>query len=81
MLSDWVSGDKERLIEVVLNGLEGTIDVSGKQYSGVMPALNTLSDNEIAQILSYIRLNFENSLSAARVKEVAKIRKNQDYQN
>ncbi|WP_236975863.1 c-type cytochrome [Membranihabitans maritimus] len=79
--SEWVSGDKSDLIDIVLNGLQGSIEVKGKKYTGVMPAFNALSDGEIARILSYIRLNFGNTSSAVRTKEVTKVRTGQSTIN
>jgi mono/diheme cytochrome c family protein len=72
--SEWVVGDKSRLINVVLNGLEGPITVKGKSFNGTMPKHDFLSDADIAQILTYIRLNFDNNSSAIREKEVARFR-------
>ena len=56
--SEWVKGDQKRLIDVVLSGLSGPIEVNGKTYDGVMPAVDYLEDEEIAQILTYIRKEF-----------------------
>ena len=73
--SDWVMGDKERLIKVLLNGLTGQITVSGQSFNGVMPKHDFMSDAEIAKVLSYVRLNFKNNSSAIHEKEVAHVRK------
>ena len=56
--SDWVKGDQKRLIDVVLRGLKGPIEVNGKPFDGVMPPLDYLEDEEIAQILTYVRKEF-----------------------
>lgn len=56
--SDWVSGDQKRLIDVVLNGLNGPIEVNGKSYDGTMPPVDYLEDEQIAQILTYVRKEF-----------------------
>ena len=74
--SEWVVGDKARLINVILNGLEGPITVKGKSFNGAMPKHDFLSDADIAQILTYSRLNFTNNSSAIREKEVARVRSN-----
>jgi hypothetical protein len=39
-----------------------------------MPKHDFLSDADIAQILTYIRLNFDNNSSAIREKEIARVR-------
>jgi glucose/arabinose dehydrogenase len=71
--SDWVNGDRNRLIEVILNGLEGPITIRGKAYNNSMPPHKFLSDEEIAQVLTYIRRTFNNnndSITAVQVMEV-----------
>jgi mono/diheme cytochrome c family protein len=68
--TDWVTGDKKRLFDVVLNGLEGEIIVDGKPYNGLMPAHNFLKDEEVANILTYIRKSFGNKASKVNVEEV-----------
>lgn len=72
--SDWVAGDKIKLINVLLKGLEGDIEVSGEQYSQVMPKQDYLTNTEIAQILSYIRQNFGNDADAIYPDDVATVR-------
>ena len=73
--SDWVTGDEDRLIEVVLNGLEGEITVKGKTYNELMPAHKHLDDFAIASILTYVRNKFGNIPEAISTLKVAEIRK------
>ena len=61
--SEWVKGDQRRLIDVVLNGLSGPIEVNGKAYDGVMPPADYLTNEEIAQVLTYIRKEFGDNSS------------------
>ena len=80
--SDWVTGDKKRLASVVLYGLSGPITVSKKLYktpevSGEMPGIasNTnFSDEDVAQVLSYIRGSWANSADKVSKEDVAAIR-------
>ena len=72
----WVKGDKTKLINVTLNGLEGNIEVDGVGYNGVMPSHSFLSDEEIAVMLTYVRQNFGKKEDAITAGEVAKLRKN-----
>ena len=67
----WVSGNKQRLISIVLHGLQGEIDVEGKPYNGVMPAHGFLSDEQVAQMLTYLRQNFGNHAQGVSAAEVA----------
>ncbi|MCW5516489.1 PQQ-dependent sugar dehydrogenase [Muriicola sp. Z0-33] len=79
--TEWVSGDKERLINIVLNGMEGPIEVNGKQYSAVMPQHSFLTDEEVAEVLTYIRSNFGNKASNVETDEVAKLRASSAEEN
>ncbi|MEZ4826624.1 MAG: PQQ-dependent sugar dehydrogenase [Bacteroidia bacterium] len=72
--TDWVTGDKSRLIEIVLNGKQGPMVVKGEEYNGVMPGHAFLSDGDLSQILTYIRENFGNKAGAVTEEEVRKIR-------
>lgn len=71
---DWVYGDKKRLINVVLNGLNKPIEVKGKTYNSLMPQHSFLRDGDIAQVLTYIRQHFNNNASAVTAEEVLKVR-------
>lgn len=73
--TDWVSGNKDRLIKIILEGMEGSIEVNGKQYNGAMPQHAFLSDREIADVLSYIRSEFGNGASTVDIEEVAALRR------
>ncbi len=50
----WVGND-ERMVDVILGGLSGKITVNGKTYDGEMPPMSYLTDEEISQIINYIR--------------------------
>ena len=75
--SEWVTGDKKKLINILLNGLQGTIKVRDKPFNSLMPPQNFLKDDEIAQVLTYIRQNFNNEASAVTPGEVAETRRTQ----
>ena len=71
-----VLGDKEKLIKVILFGLEGEIKVNGQAWNGLMPAHEGfLSDHAVASILTYIRRNFGNKAAEVTGVEVANVRK------
>ncbi|WP_256010680.1 c-type cytochrome [Desertivirga xinjiangensis] len=69
-----VVGDKKKLINILLKGMQG-IDIDGESYSNVMPSASYLTDQQIADVLTYIRNNFENKASAVTAAEVNLIRK------
>jgi mono/diheme cytochrome c family protein len=67
---------KELPIQLVLHGLMGPVEVGGKKFNNVMPPLGeTLSDQEIADVLTYARQNWSNDASPVSPEEVAKIRR------
>lgn len=72
--SEWITGDIHKTIEVVLNGLEGPITVNGQAYDGIMPANNFLKDEEIAQILTYVRQEFGEGADGIQAFEVRVVR-------
>ena len=69
----WVLGDKTRLVKVLLNGMQG-VDIEGEVYTNVMPAFATLSDQQLADVLTYVRNSFGNKASAVKVAEVKALR-------
>ena len=69
--TDWVLGDKRRLIGVVLNGLNEEIEVDGEYYQNVMASFAHLSDEELAAVLTYIRNSWGNSAAPITAEEVA----------
>lgn len=68
--TDWVKGDKARLIGVILNGLEGDITVNGVGYNGIMPRHDFLSDEEIAELLTFVRHKFGDGADGITATEV-----------
>jgi len=65
------TGDKARLIRLVLHGLQGPIVVEGRTYNNVMPPWKALSDAELAAVLTFVRSNFGNAALAVTAAEVA----------
>ncbi len=77
--SDWVLGDKERLIKISIHGLMGEVVVNEEKYVGVMqgfgqPLGSPLNDQQIADVLTYIRNEWGNSVSAISPEEVKAVR-------
>lgn len=70
----YVLDDKVRLINIVLNGLDEEVEIDGEFYSNPMPQLDILTDQEIADVLTYIRNSFGNKASAVAVAEVKAVR-------
>jgi mono/diheme cytochrome c family protein len=74
--TEYVTGAKEDLINIVLKGMTGPIEVNGETYNAIMPAQNYLSDQEIASVLTYVREQFGSGASAVSPEEVAAQRSN-----
>jgi cytochrome c553 len=73
--SPWVAGTPDRAIEIVLEGLSGQATILGNDYNGQMPAVGqSLSDSDIAAVLTYVRGSFGNTASAVDEQEVTQIR-------
>ena len=73
--TDWVTGNKGRLIRVVLGGLSGEIEVNNSTYSGAMPPWGDfLDDRQVATLLTYIRSSWGNDASPVSPEEVAAVR-------
>ncbi len=58
--SEWVTGQDSRLALILLHGIEGPITVNSQHYDvpdilPVMPSHSTLPDEDIANIMTYIR--------------------------
>jgi mono/diheme cytochrome c family protein len=74
--NNWVLGNQDRLIKLVLNGMQGPIEVDGKKYPGQVPMTgfgSMLNDDEVAAVITYVRNSFGNKAPAvtpAKVKEV-----------
>ena len=71
-----VTGDATKIIHTVLYGLEKPITVNGAQYKGTMPAWKgTLSNNDVADVLIYIRSSWGNKATPVSPADVAKVPK------
>lgn len=70
--ADYLNADKTRAIRAVVKGLNGKVKVNGEEYDGVMPAW-ALSDEDIANVLTYVYSSWGNSgkeVSPSEVKAV-----------
>ena len=59
--SDYLNADVNRAIKTVIKGLTGKVTVNGKVFNSAMPAQATLSDKEIADVLTYVYASWGNS--------------------
>ncbi len=78
--SEWVLNNEEVLILITLKGLYGPIKVLGKEYPGTVPMPpyeGMLNDQDIADVLTFIRNSFGNSAPAVKAANVKFIRDGQ----
>jgi len=69
----YVLGDKAALVKIVLNGMHGE-KIGDDDYTGVMAPHPDLADQQIADVLTYVRNSFGNKASAITVAQVKAIR-------
>ena len=73
--SEWVTGNENRLIRIVLHGLTGEVEVQGEMFSGAMPTWGgAFSDEQIASVLTFVRRSWGNKGPAVTTDAVAKVR-------
>ena len=74
--SNWVQDNPERIIKVVLAGLQGRVVINGNEYNNAMTPFGKLSDKEIAAVLTYLRTSdeFENKSYPVTPELVAQVR-------
>jgi mono/diheme cytochrome c family protein len=73
--SEWVTGNEERIIRIVINGLNGPIKVAGHDFNNVMAPLGSvLKDEQIANVLSYVRSEWGNAAPEVQPETVSKVR-------
>jgi len=70
----YVLGDKARLAHIVLAGLAEPIEIDGDDYKQHMPAQAYLTDQQVADVLTFVRNSFGNKASAVQVAEVKAVR-------
>ncbi len=71
--SDYLNADVKRAIKIVIEGKTGEITVNGKKYNSVMTA-QALTDEEIANVLTYIYHSWGNNKTVVTPKMVARVR-------
>jgi len=74
--NETLKGDPQKLIHILLNGMAGEIVVNDQIYNGIMAPYQNLSDQEIADVLNYVRQEM-NGVKGQLIdaSQVAKIRK------
>ena len=72
--SDYLLDNPSRAIDVVIGGKKGPITVNGQDYNAVMPGLNYLNDQDVADVLTYVLGAWGNSAGEIAVAQVTSAR-------
>jgi len=70
--ADFLNKPAKDLINVILIGQSGEIQVNGISYNGIMPAQNYLTDDQIADILNYVKNSWGNTAAKAIIPDMVK---------
>ncbi|BBE15963.1 cytochrome c family protein [Aquipluma nitroreducens] len=70
----WVGNDSKELIAIMMKGLSGKIEVNGEVYKNFMPSHAQLTDEQLADVLSYVRSSFGNNFDPVTPEMVKKVR-------
>ncbi len=69
-----IAADKAKLIRIVLKGYSDRVEIDGEYYSNNMAGHADLKDQQVADVLTYIRNSWSNKASAVTAAEVKAIR-------
>lgn len=69
-----VGKDKAKIISIVLKGMTDRIEIDGELYSNNMASHKELTDQQIADVLTYVRNNWSNKAPAVTPAEVKAVR-------
>ena len=72
--TSWVLGSKTVLIQQILKGSNGKVEIDGETFHNTMPAQAHLTDQQIADVLTYVRNSFGNKASIVTPAEVKVVR-------
>ncbi|HEY6168025.1 MAG TPA: c-type cytochrome [Verrucomicrobiae bacterium] len=72
--SEWVAGKDVVLARIVLHGVHGPISVLGRKFDLDMPSFDSLDDEQLASILTYIRREWDHTFDPVEPATVAKVR-------
>jgi nitrite reductase (NO-forming) len=74
--SDYLNADKNRAIQTVIFGRQGEVVVNGQKFNNSMPSF-PLTDEDIANVLTFVYNSFGNSGLEVTPQEVEALRSQQ----
>jgi len=66
--------DVAKLIKYIVKGFADRVEIDGELYSNAMPAAADLTDQQIADVLTFIRSNWSNKAGPVSVAQVKQTR-------
>ena len=72
--SSLLASEPKRIVDIMLHGLSGKVTVNGTEYNSVMPPMTQLTDDEVANIATYVLNSWDNPGGQMHKEEVAKAR-------
>ena len=72
--TSYVLGKKTALIQIVLKGMDQKADIDGESYSNTMPPHKFLTNQQIADVLTFVRNSFNNKAAAITAADVKYVR-------
>jgi mono/diheme cytochrome c family protein len=72
--TSYILGDKSKIIYIVLHGMVDRVAIEDEYYSNNMAAHTDLNNQQIADVLTYVRNSFGNKASAVTVADVKAVR-------
>ena len=73
--SDYIKANPKALASVILHGMQGPVTVNGKEYNSIMPPMSQLTDDEVANIATYVLNSWGNPGGRVTEAEAAAARK------
>ena len=68
--SDHLTKDQDKSISIILKGQNEEITVNGTKYSVPMPAISTLTDQQVADVLNYMGRSWGNQFNVVTPAQV-----------
>jgi nitrite reductase (NO-forming) len=72
--SDRIAAEPKRVVDIRLHGLTGKVTVNGTEYNSVMPPMTQLTDDEVANIATYVLNSWGNPGGQMHKEDAAKAR-------
>ena len=67
-------GDPSQPIAIVIHGLQGPLEVGGQKFNNIMAPLGDLTDQQVSDVLTYVRQSWTNDATPVTVETVTKVR-------